>query len=81
MSLATALKTGDLAQLPSRRDEDWRWSDLRGLLRDIPPASPSGDATVIGPGAFAGLADSEVVILNGRPLTTSSIDISSGPIE
>jgi Fe-S cluster assembly protein SufD len=34
MSLASALKTGDLTQLPSRRDEDWRWTDLRGLIRE-----------------------------------------------
>ncbi|MDB5472198.1 MAG: SufBD protein [Caulobacter sp.] len=38
MSLSTALRTGDLAELPSRRDEDWRWTDLRGLIRKIPPA-------------------------------------------
>src|SRR5436190_7327391 len=37
MTLAKVIETGDLNQLPSRRDEDWRWSDLRGLLRDIPP--------------------------------------------
>ncbi|MDI1363364.1 MAG: hypothetical protein PSX79_00590, partial [bacterium] len=30
MSLALALKTGDASRLPSRRDEDWRWTDLRG---------------------------------------------------
>jgi Fe-S cluster assembly protein SufD len=41
MSLALAIRTGDVAQLPSRRDEAWRWSDLRGLLRDIPP--PAAD--------------------------------------
>ncbi|MFN3858205.1 MAG: Fe-S cluster assembly protein SufD [Caulobacter sp.] len=40
MSLSTAIQTGDLSQLPSRRDEDWRWTDLRGLIRDIPPKSP-----------------------------------------
>jgi Fe-S cluster assembly protein SufD len=39
MSLARAIETGDLAELPSRRDEDWRWSDLRGLVREIPPAA------------------------------------------
>ena len=38
MSLARAIETGDLAQLPSRRDEDWHWTDLRGLLRALPPA-------------------------------------------
>ena len=36
MSLASALKTGDVAELPSRRDEDWRWTDLRGLIRTLP---------------------------------------------
>jgi Fe-S cluster assembly protein SufD len=41
MSLARAIETGDLTALPSRRDEDWRWSDLRGLLRTLPPASPT----------------------------------------
>jgi Fe-S cluster assembly protein SufD len=38
VSLSTALRTGDLAELPSRRDEDWRWTDLRGLIRQLPPA-------------------------------------------
>jgi Fe-S cluster assembly protein SufD len=37
MSLANAIETGDLTQLPSRRDEDWRWTDLRGLIRVLPP--------------------------------------------
>ena len=36
MSLARAIETGDLAELPSRRDEDWRWTDLRGLIRALP---------------------------------------------
>ncbi|MDO9223039.1 MAG: Fe-S cluster assembly protein SufD [Caulobacter sp.] len=37
MTLATAIQTGDVSQLPSRRDEDWRWTDLRGLIRTLPP--------------------------------------------
>jgi Fe-S cluster assembly protein SufD len=40
VSLARAIETGDLTQLPSRRDEDWRWTDLRGLIRVLPAASP-----------------------------------------
>ncbi len=40
MSLARAIETGDLAELPSRRDEDWRWTDLRGLIRALPRPSP-----------------------------------------
>ncbi|HEX4183189.1 MAG TPA: Fe-S cluster assembly protein SufD [Caulobacteraceae bacterium] len=66
MSLASALKTGDVTELPSRRQEDWRWSDLRGLIRTIPPASPPGDAARLTPGAFAALADEQVLFLNGR---------------
>ncbi|WP_029917290.1 Fe-S cluster assembly protein SufD [Caulobacter sp. UNC358MFTsu5.1] len=65
MSLASALKTGDLTQLPSRRDEDWRWTDLRGLIRAVPPASPALDGDVA-PGPFDGLAADEILFVNGR---------------
>jgi Fe-S cluster assembly protein SufD len=68
MSLASAIKTGDVAELPSRRDEDWRWTDLAGLLRKIPPRSPPGDAVALGRGPFDGMADEEIVFLNGRAL-------------
>jgi Fe-S cluster assembly protein SufD len=47
MSLARAIETGDLAQLPSRRDEDWRWTDLRGLLRGLPARAPEVEAAPI----------------------------------
>ena len=43
MSLTTALRTGDVTQLPGKRDEDWRWTDLRGLLRVLPPPSSAID--------------------------------------
>ncbi len=65
MSLATALKTGDLTQLPSRRDEDWRWTDLRGLIRAVPPASPAVDGDVA-TGPFDGVAADEILFVNGR---------------
>jgi Fe-S cluster assembly protein SufD len=65
MSLARAIETGDLAELPSRRDEDWRWTDLRGLIREMPAAS-AGVAEEIAPGPFDGLADAAVLIVNGR---------------
>ena len=68
VSLARAIETGDLALLPSRRDEDWRWTDLRGLIRVLPPASPRGDASAIGRGPFGNLADEEIVFLNGERL-------------
>lgn len=63
MSLTTALKTGDVAQLPSKRDEDWRWTDLRGLLRVLPPPSPAfvGEAPS---GPFAALAHLPIHVVN-----------------
>ncbi len=64
MSLAAALRTQDVAKLPSRRDEDWRWTDLRGLLREIPPLSP--EIKVAGGGPFAAVGGDELAYGNGR---------------
>ena len=64
MSLAAFINTGDVAQLPGRRDEDWRWSDLRGLIRIAPPPSPVAEARGAGP--FDGLGTDRVVVVNGR---------------
>jgi Fe-S cluster assembly protein SufD len=68
VTLGSAIRTGDVAELPSRRDEDWRWTDLAGLVRQIPPRSPPGDAAALAPGPFTGLAEREIVFLNGRAL-------------
>jgi len=65
MSLARAIASGDLGELPSRREEAWRWTDLRSLLRALPPPSPES-SEALPPGPFAGLAQSEVAIVNGR---------------
>jgi len=64
MSLAAAFKTGDLTQLPSKRDEDWRWTDLRGLIRAVPPPSPAfgGEAPA---GVFDGMVHELYVLANG----------------
>jgi Fe-S cluster assembly protein SufD len=71
LSLATAILTGDVAELPSRRDEDWRWTDLRGLIRQIPPRSPiyEGD---FGIGPFN--ADWELIFANGGEYEPLEID-------
>jgi Fe-S cluster assembly protein SufD len=66
VSLASALKTRDPAELPSRRDEDWRWTDLRGLLRAIPPASPSANGRAPVDHLFPDLPADEVLVRNGR---------------
>jgi Fe-S cluster assembly protein SufD len=67
MTLATALKTGDLTQLPSRRDEDWRWTDLRGLIRTLPPIYQHVGTGVEGPfrEAVAFSASRTVSVTNG----------------
>jgi len=65
MSLARAIETGDLAELPSRRDEDWRWTDLRGLIRTLPARSTAVEGGV-GAGPFDGLATPVDQVLNGR---------------
>ena len=63
MSLSAALKTRDPAQLPSKRDEDWRWTDLRGLLRVLPaPSEPFEGEPPAGP--FAALADLPIHVVN-----------------
>ena len=68
MSLARAIETGDLAELPSRRQEDWRWTDLFGLVRDLPPFSPANDAP-LAPGPFAALASEQISVVNGHGQT------------
>ncbi|MEO8813074.1 MAG: Fe-S cluster assembly protein SufD [Caulobacteraceae bacterium] len=65
MSLARAIETGDLAELPSRRDEDWRWTDLRGLLRVL-PGPTLADAAAPTTGPFAAVAAHRIEIANGR---------------
>ena len=71
LSLARAIETGDLAQLPSRRDEDWHWTDLRGLIRQLPaPSAPIAGELPAGP--FDALADRSLVIANGRGAAESA---------
>jgi Fe-S cluster assembly protein SufD len=79
MSLATAIATGDLTQLPSRRDEDWRWTDLRGLLRGLPPTPDHVDVTTKGP--FAGLGGDLFLVPNGFVEGFTHIEGSSGESE
>ena len=62
MTLSAAIRTGDVAQLPGKRDEDWRWTDLRGLIRVLPPASPEF-AGEVGEGPFG---PAELTVVNGR---------------
>ena len=60
------LTIADLAELPSRRDEDWHWTDLRGLIRQPLPASPSLTGAVQPGGPFSSLNLDEFIVANGR---------------
>jgi Fe-S cluster assembly protein SufD len=55
--------------LPTRRIEEWKYTDLRALLRDAPPlASPPGAATIAKArkaDPFPGVGLSRVVLVNG----------------
>ena len=63
--LAQAIRTRDVTLLPSRRDEAWRWTDLRGALRVLPPAS--GPTSTRGSGPLSAVATNrEVLVLNGQ---------------
>lgn len=73
MTLSTALRTRDLAELPSRRAEAWRYSDLRAAVRTLPPPSPAG--VEFGHSPFAGIAGETVAFLNGRRL--DAVDVHS----
>ena len=78
MSLASAIAARDADALPSRRDEDWRWTDLRGLIRTVPEPSTPIPAEAVGAGLFAGLAARSLTIANGRGDAT--IEISADQV-
>ena len=63
--LGQAIRSGDVRLLPGRRDEAWRWTDLRGVVRTLPPASGEAQAATEGPLAAVGVIR-EVRVLNGR---------------
>lgn len=72
MSLARAIAERNVALLPSRRDEDWRWTDLRGLLRELPEASAANDPAP-GEGPFSAAGERHWIIVNGRGPATWDI--------
>jgi Fe-S cluster assembly protein SufD len=73
LNLAAAIAERDVAQLPGRRDEDWRWTDLRGLIRQAPEASHPLAPEEAGQGPFAALAQRTVRIANGRGETAVEV--------
>lgn len=74
-----ALSRPDEVSLPGRRDEAWRYSDLRGVLRALPPPAPAAETAPTFAGSFAQVTAAEVVIVNGRlasgPVATSGLAV------
>ena len=66
MSLASAIRDRDVAELPGKRDEDWRWTDLRGLIRALPPPSAPIASAELGTGPFDAVASENHIIANGQ---------------
>ncbi|MBU4195399.1 MAG: Fe-S cluster assembly protein SufD, partial [Alphaproteobacteria bacterium] len=59
MSATFAIDLTDAATFPSRRDEAWKYSDLKRHLREAP--TPSGTAAVGAPGPFYALGGEAIV--------------------
>jgi Fe-S cluster assembly protein SufD len=78
MSLAAAIRTGDVSLLPGKRQEGWRWTDLHGLLRTLPGLSDA-ETGPIGPGPFGAIGEREIAVVNGRvPDGASSLTVAAG---
>lgn len=75
---SVGLAVADLAELPSRRDEDWHWTDLRGLIRQPLPVSPRLAGAVQRGGPFDALGLDEFVVANGRYNWWPEDDLSAG---
>lgn len=66
MTVAAAIRARDATALPGKRDEAWRWTDLRGLIRQVPASSEPLDAASLPAGPFDALADEVIVVANGQ---------------
>ena len=75
MSAASLIDLTDASTFPSRRVEEWKYSDLRRYLREAPQPSPT--AAVGAPGPFYELGGEAIVFANGRPVGVTDF-IASG---
>ncbi|MGZ3376542.1 MAG: Fe-S cluster assembly protein SufD [Phenylobacterium sp.] len=75
MSLTAAIRDRDVTELPGKRDEDWRWTDLRGLIRILPSPSQPFEGG-LGPGPFDELVTRVITLVNGRG--EAVIDVPAG---
>lgn len=67
MSAPFAIDLRNAETFPTRRVEDWKWTDLRRYLREAPAPSPVVGVEPGGPFAFAG--GEEIAFANGRTVT------------
>jgi Fe-S cluster assembly protein SufD len=75
LSVTAAIRDRNVAELPGKRDEDWRWTDLRGLIRILPAPSQPFEGE-LGAGPFDELVTRVVAIVNGRG--EGVIDVPAG---
>jgi Fe-S cluster assembly protein SufD len=75
LSVSTAIRDRNVAELPGKRDEDWRWTDLRGLIRILPAPSQPFEGE-LGAGPFDELVTRVIAIVNGRG--EGVIDVPAG---
>ncbi|MES2835272.1 MAG: Fe-S cluster assembly protein SufD [Pseudomonadota bacterium] len=74
----TLIDLKNIATIPSRRTEAWKYSDLRRYLRDEPPLSPKLPEGEPNDGPFKALTTNEVLIANGRLNWWSEQDMQGG---
>jgi Fe-S cluster assembly protein SufD len=74
VSVAEAITSGDASLLPGKRDEDWRWTDLRGLIRQVPAASPEGAAWAWDSPLASAIQS--IAVVNGRG--ASDLEVAAG---
>jgi Fe-S cluster assembly protein SufD len=65
LNVQAAIRERDPSELPGKRDEDWRWTDLRGLIRQAPEPSGPVDPREVGQGPFEHLVDDAYLLANG----------------
>jgi Fe-S cluster assembly protein SufD len=71
VSFHGAIDLKDASTFPTRRVEDWKWSDLRRWLREAP--APSPQITVAKGGPFAALDGDEIAFGNGLTAQGASV--------
>ncbi len=75
MSVIAAIRDRDVTELPGKRDEDWRWTDLRGLIRILPKPSEPFEG-ILDAGPFDELVTRIITVVNGRG--EAAVDVPAG---